>query len=108
MNSIDVLSLTEFNTEAGGANTEWVLTGTTLSSLRLKVNSSGYLATTALTDGSYLYCDKTVTDANGTFKLVPVSTVVVNNLIDPGFECGYEPNVVHSTVHTAAYNHIVS
>jgi hypothetical protein len=88
VNSIDVLSLTEYSTDAGGSNTEWVLTGSALSSIRLKANSSGYLGTTALTDGSYLYCDKTATDANGTFKLVPVSTVVVNNLIDPGFEGG--------------------
>ena len=86
VNSIDVLSLTEYSDVAGGANTEWVLTGTALSSVRLKVNSSGYLATTDITDGSYLYCDKTATDALGSFKLVVATTMVQNDMIDGGFE----------------------
>ena len=86
VNSIDVLSLTEYSDVVNGANCEWVLTGTTLASVRLKINSSGYLATTDIIDGSYLYCDKTVTDALGSFKLIPATSMVQNNLIDPGFE----------------------
>ena len=86
INSTDVLSLTEYADVVSGANCEWVLTGTALSSVRLKVNSSGYLATSDITAGSYLYCDKTATDAMGSFKLVPASLMVQNGLVDPGFE----------------------
>lgn len=86
INSSDVLSLTEYAAEATGTNCEWVMSGTSLTSVRLKVNSSAYLATTDIVDGSYLYCDRTVTDAYGSFKLLPVTEVVKNNLIDPGFE----------------------
>lgn len=86
VNSIDVSSLTEYSDVAAGTNCEWVLTGTTLSSIRLKVNSSGYLATTDVLASSFLYCDKTVTDVLGTFKLVPATAMIVNGLIDPGFE----------------------
>jgi hypothetical protein len=86
INSADVLSLTEYADIASGSNSEWVLTGTSLASVRLKVNSSGYLATTDIAVGSYLYCDKTATDALGAFKLVPATSMVQNGLIDPGFE----------------------
>ena len=86
VNSIDVLSLTEYSDVASGANCEWVLTGTTLSSVRLKANTSGYLATTDITDGSYLYCDKTATDLLGAFKLIPATLMVQNGIIDGGFE----------------------
>ncbi len=86
VNSIDVLSLTEYSDVASGANCEWVLSGSALTNIRLKVNSSAYMATTDITDGSFLYCDKTATDVLGAFKLVPATSMVQNGLIDSGFE----------------------
>jgi len=86
INSIDVKSLTEYASAIEGSNCEWVLEGTTLLSVRLKVNTSAYLATVDNSVGSMLLCDKTATDANGTFKLVAENNMLQNNMIDGGFE----------------------
>lgn len=86
INSIDVKSLTEYTSAIEGSNCEWVLEGTALSSIRLKVNTSAYLATVDNSVGSMLLCDKTATDANGTFKLVAENNMLQNNMIDGGFE----------------------
>lgn len=86
INSIDVKSLTEYASAIEGLNCEWILEGTALSSVRLKVNTSAYLATVDNSVGSMLLCDKTATDANGTFKLIAENNMLQNNLIDSGFE----------------------
>ena len=86
INSIDVKSLTEYATTIEGANCEWVLEGSTLASVRLKVSTSAYLGTTDMSSGAMLLCDKTSTDANALFKLVAESNMLQNNLFDGGFE----------------------
>lgn len=60
------------------ANNEWTLFGDAFVSLRLKISSSQYLASNAVTAGSSMYCDKNNTNANGTFKLTEANAVVVN------------------------------
>jgi hypothetical protein len=86
INSEDLASLTEYSNTPVAGNGEWILEGTSLNSIRLKVSSSAYLASADMNAGSYLYCDKTITDVLGVFSLVPASTLIQNGLIDPGFE----------------------
>ena len=86
INSIDVKSLTEYASAIEGSNCEWILEGNSLSSIRLKVNTSAYLATVDNSVGSMLLCDKTATDANGIFKLVAENDMLQNNMMDGGFE----------------------
>ena len=86
INSIDLLQLTEYSVTSEGLFGEWKVEGTGLNSLRFKSGSSGYLATESFKVGSLLLCNKTASDANGLFKLVPESEMIVNGLIDPGFE----------------------
>jgi hypothetical protein len=86
INSIDLLQLTEYSETSEGLYGEWKVEGTGLNSLRFKSGSSGYLATESFNSGSLLLCNKTASDANGLFKLVPESEMIVNGLIDPGFE----------------------
>jgi len=86
VNSIDDLAYTEYTDMLEGANCEWVLEGSSLSSVRLKSATSAYLATGDVNAGTVFYCNKTATDANGIFKLIPQNSMVHNSLIDPGFE----------------------
>jgi len=86
INSVDLLQLTEYSETPEGLHGEWTVEGTGLTSLRLKSGSSGYLATENFNVGTLILCNKTGTDANGLFKLVPESEMVVQGLIDPGFE----------------------
>ncbi len=77
---------TSFETAINGTSSEWLINGFTADSIRLKVGASAYLASDAITDLSLLYCDKTNTNANGQFKLVKVTDLVQNNIMDGGFE----------------------
>lgn len=86
INSVDLLQLTEYSETSGGLFGEWKVEGTGLNSLRFKSGSSGYLATESFNTGSLLLCNKTASDANGLFKLVRESEMIVQGLIDPGFE----------------------
>jgi len=65
-------------TLATPTNNEWTLFGDAFTSLRLKVTSSGYLASNSVTAGSSMYCDKSNTNANGTFMLTEAHAVVIN------------------------------
>lgn len=64
-------------------NSEWVITddasSTTVFRLMLNVNSK-YLATDAVTNNSYLYCDKAVDHVRGLFTLVPAT--IPTDLVD--------------------------
>lgn len=86
INSIDVKSLTEYTSTLESTNCEWMIEGVALSSVKFRVNSSGYLGTTDNSIGSMLLCDKTSTDANAVFKLVAENNMLQNNLLDGGFE----------------------
>lgn len=86
INSIDLLQLTEYSETSEGLFGEWKVEGSGLNSLRFKSGSSGYLATESFNTGSLLLCNKTASDANGLFKLVRESEMIVQGLIDPGFE----------------------
>ena len=86
INSIDLIQFTEYSSTSEGAFGEWLVEGSGLNSLRFKSGTSGYLASENNNVGTLLLCDKTATDANGLFKLIPESGMFQNNLIDPGFE----------------------
>jgi len=58
-----------------GILSEWVISGTDATAIRLMCNfNSKYLASDANTNGSGLYCDKTVDNGNGLFALT-VATI---------------------------------
>jgi len=62
---------TVYQVTVNGTNSEWVVSGTDSSSIRLMLTANiGYLASDQTTTGSALYCDKTSTNANGLFKLI--------------------------------------
>lgn len=60
---------TTFVDALNGTNTEWIMSGDYYTNARIKVGSSNYLASDALTSGSPIYCDKSVDNANGSFEL---------------------------------------
>lgn len=75
-----------------GTNSEWVISGD--GPVRLKVNAKAYMASDAVANGSPLYCDKTIDSDRGLFKIIKVSDLYVNHIIDGGFEYstnGYAP-----------------
>ncbi|MDD3323111.1 MAG: MucBP domain-containing protein [Paludibacter sp.] len=61
---------------------EWTLLGDVFASFRLKLTSTnGYLSTNndaTIAAGSAMYCDKSATALNGTFKLTEANAVVIN------------------------------
>jgi len=76
---------TTYLTAPGGTSSEWVIDGTMSSSIRLKVNASGYIGYNSATDRA-LWCDKNNTFATGTFKLIKTTDLIQNDIIDGGFE----------------------
>lgn len=65
---------TVYQGTVNGTNSEWVISGTDASSVRLMLTlNSKYLASDNTTTGSALYCDKTSTHANGLFQLTPMA-----------------------------------
>ncbi len=61
-----------YETASNGTSSEWVImdVDTSLVAFRLFLNfNQKYVATDGITDGSYLYCDKASTHANGVFYL---------------------------------------
>ncbi|MHB9143219.1 MAG: autotransporter outer membrane beta-barrel domain-containing protein, partial [Paludibacter sp.] len=52
-----------------GTRSEWVISGTLATAIRLKNNFSQYLASDNIAVESQLYCDKAVGNANGEFSL---------------------------------------
>jgi len=71
---------TNFETTINGTNSEWTIVGEA-ASFRLMCGANAlYLASDALTNGSPLYCDKTVDNPNGTFTVI--EAVVVREVFD--------------------------
>lgn len=79
-----------------GTNSEWVISGTTFDNIRLKVNAitgaDGYLSSDLIASGSALYCNKPSNHVNGVLKLVKVSDVFKNGIVDGGFENAKAPS----------------
>ncbi|MDD3078443.1 MAG: T9SS type A sorting domain-containing protein [Paludibacter sp.] len=86
LNSTDVPTLTEYDSEMPGTNAEWILQGSALSEIRLRNASSIYLGTDDYNSGSLLMCNKSASDAQTTFKLVAADNMVSGKLVDAGFE----------------------
>jgi hypothetical protein len=76
---------TTYTTTTNGTSSEWVIDGTVASSIRLKVNASGYIGYNSATDRP-LWCDKNNTFATGVFKLIKTTDMIQNDIIDGGFE----------------------
>lgn len=76
---------TTYSTAIEGASSEWVIDGTEANNIRLKVNASGYIGYNSATDRA-LWCDKNNSFATGVFKLIKVTDLIQNDLIDGGFE----------------------
>lgn len=76
---------TTYLTATDGASSEWVIDGADANNIRLKVNASGYIGYNSATDRP-LWCDKNNTFATGVFKLIKVTDMIQNDLIDGGFE----------------------
>jgi len=76
---------TTYLTVPGGTSTEWVIDGTVSSSIRLKVNASGYIGYNSATDRA-LWCDKNNTFTTGVFKLIKATDLIQNEIIDGSFE----------------------
>ena len=77
---------TQYESEPNGNNSEWIISGDNFNDIRLQVVAKNYLAADGAANGSNLYCDKTISNANGKFKLVKASEVYQNGIIDGGFE----------------------
>jgi hypothetical protein len=59
-----------FETTTAALSSEWVISGTDSTAIRLMCNfNSKYLASDGVVDGSGLYCDKAVDNANGLYQL---------------------------------------
>ena len=64
-----------FESAIAGTSSEWVLSGTDATAIRLMNNAnSQYLASDGTTNGSGLYCNKPVDSANGVYQLT-VATI---------------------------------
>lgn len=70
-------------TAINGTRSEWVISGTLATAIRLKNNFSQYLASDAIAVNSQVYCDKAIGNANGEFSLV-IATVATQFSIASG------------------------
>lgn len=87
LNSIGSTSELIYEPSINLTNSQWMIGGTTVASLKFKnVATGAYLTSAAVTPGTVLTASGLSSDGNATYKLISSAELFVNNVIDGGFE----------------------